>query len=73
MADVPPSTPESRAMSRGLAARGFRFVGPTICYAYMQAAGMVNDHLESCFRHREVIPRQRGLTRGRPAATRERA
>ena len=50
MADVPPSTPESRAMSRDLAARGFRFVGPTICYAFMQATGMVNDHLVSCFR-----------------------
>jgi len=41
-------------MSRDLRARGFRFVGPTICYALMQSAGMVNDHLVSCFRHAEV-------------------
>ncbi len=47
---IPSSTPESEAMSRDLRARGFRFVGPTICYAFMQAAGMVNDHLASCFR-----------------------
>ena len=52
MADVPALTPESTAMSRDLAARGFRFVGPTICYAFMQATGMVNDHLVSCFRHK---------------------
>ena len=53
--DVPARTPESEAMSRDLAARGFRFVGPTICYAFMQAVGMVNDHLVQCFRHRAVI------------------
>jgi DNA-3-methyladenine glycosylase I len=47
-------TPESEAMSKDLANRGFKFVGPTICYAYMQAAGMVNDHLTSCFRWREL-------------------
>jgi len=52
MHEVPSRTPESDAMSRDLAARGFRFVGPTICYAFMQATGMVNDHLVSCFRHR---------------------
>jgi DNA-3-methyladenine glycosylase I len=51
---IPPQTPESVAMSRDLAARGFRFVGPTICYAYMQAAGLVNDHLTRCFRYRQV-------------------
>lgn len=54
MADVPPRTPESDAMSRDLASRGFRFVGPTICYAFMQATGMVNDHLVSCFRYRDL-------------------
>jgi len=54
MTDVPAETPESRAMSRDLRARGFRFVGPTICYAFMQATGMVNDHLVGCFRHREL-------------------
>lgn len=51
---IPAETPESRAMSRDLKQRGFRFVGPTICYAYMQAAGMVNDHLVDCFRHKQV-------------------
>jgi DNA-3-methyladenine glycosylase I len=51
MEDVPARTDESAAMSRDLLRRGFRFVGPTICYAFMQATGMVNDHLVSCFRH----------------------
>ncbi len=54
MGALPAFTPASVAMSRELARRGFRFVGPTICYALMQAVGMVNDHLVSCFRHREV-------------------
>ena len=53
-ADVPARTAESDAMSRELERRGFKFVGTTICYAYMQAVGMVNDHLVSCFRHGEV-------------------
>jgi DNA-3-methyladenine glycosylase I len=48
---VPASTPESDAMSKDLKKRGFRFVGSTICYAFMQATGMVNDHLVTCFRH----------------------
>ena len=48
--DVPASTPISEAMSKALKRRGFRFVGPTICYAFMQAVGMVNDHVVSCFR-----------------------
>lgn len=52
--DVPAETAESRAMSQALKARGFRFCGPTICYAFMQAVGMVNDHLTDCFRHAEV-------------------
>jgi DNA-3-methyladenine glycosylase I len=51
---VPPRTKESDAMSRALRERGFRFVGSTICYAYMQAAGMVNDHEVRCFRHAEL-------------------
>jgi DNA-3-methyladenine glycosylase I len=50
---VPPCTPESDAMSKELRRRGFKFVGSTICYAFMQAVGMVNDHLVSCFRHSE--------------------
>ena len=51
---VPAQTPQSDAMSRSLARRGFRFVGSTICYSFMQATGMVNDHLTDCFRHREL-------------------
>src|SRR5690242_2088481 len=51
---IPAETDESRAMSADLRTRGFRFVGPTICYALMQSAGLVNDHLTSCFRYREV-------------------
>jgi len=51
LAEVPATSPESERMSRALKAGGFRFVGPTICYAFMQAAGMVNDHLVGCFRH----------------------
>jgi DNA-3-methyladenine glycosylase I len=54
MKQVPASTPESDAMSKDLKNRGFRFVGSTICYALMQATGMVNDHLVTCFRHRQV-------------------
>jgi DNA-3-methyladenine glycosylase I len=52
--DVPAETETARALSRDLKARGFGFVGPTICYAFMQATGMVNDHLVGCFRRREV-------------------
>lgn len=51
---IPATSPESDAMSRDLKKRGFTFVGSTICYAYMQAAGMVNDHMIECFRHREL-------------------
>jgi len=58
LADVPPSTAESEVMSRELRRRGFRFVGPTICYAFMQAVGMVNDHLAECFRYAEIRDRQ---------------
>ena len=54
MADVPARTSESDAMSRDLLKRGFKFVGSTICYAFMQATGMVNDHLVSCPRHAEL-------------------
>jgi len=52
--EVPARTAESDAMSTDLKKRGFKFVGSTICYAFMQATGMVNDHLVGCFRHREV-------------------
>ncbi len=51
---IPPRTPESDAMSKDLKMRGFKFVGSTICYAYMQAVGLVNDHLTSCFRYKEL-------------------
>jgi DNA-3-methyladenine glycosylase I len=54
MGDIPATSPESDAMSRDLKKRGFTFVGPTICYAFMQAVGMVNDHEIGCFRHAEV-------------------
>lgn len=53
-AEVPVTTETSRALSRALQRRGFRFVGPTICYAFMEAAGLVNDHLVRCFRYDEV-------------------
>lgn len=56
---IPAQTPRSVAMSKGLKKRGFQFVGPTICYAFMQAVGMVNDHTVDCFRYAE-------LTRGYP-------
>jgi DNA-3-methyladenine glycosylase I len=59
MADVPARTSESDAMSRDLLKRGFKFAGSTICYALMQATGMVNDHLVACPRHAEL----RGVTR----------
>jgi len=52
--EIPATTPESDAMSKDLRKRGFRFVGSTICYAFMQAAGMVNDHTVDCFRHQEL-------------------
>ena len=51
--DIPSATPASETMSKALKGRGFRFVGPTICYAFMQAVGMVNDHVTSCFRWQE--------------------
>lgn len=54
MDDVPATTPQSDAFSKDLKKRGFKFVGSTIIYAYMQAVGMVNDHLISCFRYRQV-------------------
>ncbi len=54
LSEVPASTPESDAMAKELKRRGFKFVGSTICYAYMQAVGMVNDHTTDCFRRREI-------------------
>jgi DNA-3-methyladenine glycosylase I len=54
LGEIPAETTESKAMSKELKRRGFRFVGPTICYAFMQACGLVNDHTVDCFRYREV-------------------
>jgi DNA-3-methyladenine glycosylase I len=54
LGDIPAETPESRAMSKELKRRGLRFVGPTVCYAFMQATGLVNDHVTGCFRWRQV-------------------
>jgi DNA-3-methyladenine glycosylase I len=54
LAELPAETAESRALSKDLRRRGFTFVGPTICYAFMQATGMVNDHLVTCYRYRQV-------------------
>jgi DNA-3-methyladenine glycosylase I len=54
MREVPAKTPQSDALSKDLQKRGFRFVGSTICYAFMQAVGLVNDHLIDCYRHDEI-------------------
>lgn len=59
MTDIPSSTPESVAMSKDLKKRGFKFVGPTICYAFMQAVGMVNDHVVDCFRYKELAKQRK--------------
>jgi len=53
--EIPAATEESRLMSKDLLRRGFHFVGPTICYAHMQAVGMVNDHTTDCFRYQEIV------------------
>jgi DNA-3-methyladenine glycosylase I len=69
--DVPARTAESDVLSKDLERRGFRFVGSTICYAFMQAVGMVNDHVTDCFRHRELalpLRKQRRMVRGVRAA-----
>ncbi len=73
MSDIPSSTPESEAMSKDLQKRGFKFVGMTICYAFMQAVGMVNDHVVSCFRYRQLKNRDEHnetvhRTAGKPAS-----
>jgi DNA-3-methyladenine glycosylase I len=67
LADVPTESEESRSMSAELKRRGFRFVGPTICYAFMQATGLVNDHVVDCFRSAELDSRaSAGRTRPSP-------
>jgi DNA-3-methyladenine glycosylase I len=59
LSEIPARTPESDRMSKELLRRGFKFVGSTICYAYMQATGMVNDHVVSCFRHAQLSGKRR--------------
>ncbi len=59
LSQLPSETAESKAMSRDLKGRGFRFVGPTICYAFMQATGMVNDHIVDCFRYEPICQMSR--------------
>ena len=59
ISEIPAETPESKAMSKELKHRGFRFVGPTVCYAFMQAVGLVNDHTTTCFRYKELEPPRR--------------
>jgi DNA-3-methyladenine glycosylase I len=64
---IPATSPEAEAMSKGLKGRGFKFVGPTICYAFMQAAGLVNDHTTDCFRYAQLanagVPRRAARVR----------
>jgi DNA-3-methyladenine glycosylase I len=67
-AQLPALTDASKAMSQELLRRGFKFVGPTICYAFMQAVGMVNDHAVECFRHAAVKRLAKGVSSGRPQA-----
>jgi DNA-3-methyladenine glycosylase I len=63
MSQVPAATDESRRLAAELKARGFKFLGPTTCYAFMQAVGMVNDHLVSCFRYKELVGEARSRKR----------
>jgi DNA-3-methyladenine glycosylase I len=66
--EIPARTPESDAMSRDLQRRGFKFVGSTICYAFMQAVGMVNDHTVDCFRHAQVAESASGTPHDAPGS-----
>jgi DNA-3-methyladenine glycosylase I len=68
LAEVPASTPLSERMSKGLKAEGFRFIGPTTAYAFMQSVGMVNDHLAACHRHEACAKLQRAFARRKGAA-----
>jgi DNA-3-methyladenine glycosylase I len=69
--EIPPQTPKSEALSKELVRRGFRFVGPTIIYSHMQACGLDNDHLVSCFRHRELATLARPGSGRAPASERK--
>jgi DNA-3-methyladenine glycosylase I len=68
--EIAPQTPESDTLSKDLQQRGFRFVGSTICYAFMEAVGMVNDHMTSCFRYKEIIEhaKKKGISLSRGVA-----
>jgi DNA-3-methyladenine glycosylase I len=65
LGDIPAETAESKAMSKDLKAKGFRFVGPTVCYAFMQACGLVQAHVASCFRYAELSGSARGRASGK--------
>ena len=69
LSDMPAETEESKAMSKDLKKRGFKFVGPTICYAFMQAAGLVNDHLVTCFRYGQIQKLLKTQTKQKEAHT----
>jgi DNA-3-methyladenine glycosylase I len=71
LGDIPPKTAVSDAMSKDLKKRGFRFVGSTICYAFIQAVGMVNDHVVGCYRYREIARTPRGARFDRRAKTKQ--
>ena len=73
LADIPAETDDSKAMSKDMKKRGFRFVGPTVCYAFMQSAGLVNDHVVDCFRYRELAGRTGRARRTRYSRGDERA
>lgn len=62
LSDIPTETEESKGMSKELKKKGFKFVGPTICYAFMQAVGLVNDHIAGCFRHKQIQKAQKGFS-----------
>jgi DNA-3-methyladenine glycosylase I len=71
LGDIPPKTAVSDAMSKDLKKRGFKFVGSTICYAFIQAVGMVNDHVVGCYRYREIARTPRGARFDRRAKTKQ--
>ena len=73
LAEIPAETDESRALSKDLKRRGFRFVGPTVCYAFMQACGLVNDHVADCFRYPLLVRDGSSGATQKPERTRARA
>lgn len=69
LSDIPAQTKESKTMSKELKKRGFKFVGPTICYAFIQAVGLVNDHIVGCFRRKQIQDDQRNFSSPTPPKT----